>query len=70
MVEKTALKPIAASPLLKAVGFDVSNLPDLPMYELLFDFKFETLKSLIIGLLELEMFKKLLTLIIIIILIL
>jgi hypothetical protein len=56
IVEKTALKPIITSPLLKAISFNADNLSDLSTYELLLDLEFQAAESLATGLLELEMF--------------
>jgi hypothetical protein len=55
-VEKTALKPIATGSLLKAVGFDADNLPDLPTYEPPLNLEFQAVESLATGLSELETF--------------
>jgi hypothetical protein len=55
-VEKTALKPIATGPLLKAVSFNANNLSDLPTYKLLLDLEFQAVELLTTELLELKMF--------------
>jgi hypothetical protein len=60
-VEKTALKPIVTGPLLKAVGFNADNLPDLPTDKAPLNLEFQAAESLAIELLELETFQKLLT---------
>jgi hypothetical protein len=58
-VEKTALKPIATGPLLKAVSFDADNLPDLSTYEPPLDLEFQAAESLATELSELKTFQKL-----------
>jgi hypothetical protein len=55
-VEKTALKPIATGPLLRAVSFNADNLSDLPTYKLLLDLEFQAAESLTTELSELKTF--------------
>jgi hypothetical protein len=40
IVEKTALKSIITSPLLKAVSFNANNLSNLSIYKLLLNLEF------------------------------
>jgi hypothetical protein len=56
MIEKTALKPIATGPLLKAVSFDADNLPDLSTYKPPLDLEFQAAELLATGLSELKTF--------------
>jgi hypothetical protein len=60
-IEKTALKPIATSPLLKAVGFDAAYLSKLFTYKLSLELQFQPSISLAINLSELKVFQQLLT---------
>jgi hypothetical protein len=56
IIEKTALKSIITSALLKAVSFNINNLPDLSIYKLLLNLEFQAAESLTIELLELKTF--------------
>jgi Transposase IS4 len=59
--QKTALKPIAVSPLLEAVKLDEKDLPELPTYNPLLNLQFQPSESLATGLSELNTFQQLLT---------
>jgi hypothetical protein len=65
MEQKTALKPIAISPLPEIPEINENDLPELPMYKPPLNLQFQASESLAIGLSALETFQKLLTLAII-----
>jgi hypothetical protein len=56
IIEKTALKPIITSPLLKAISFNTNNLSNLFTYKLLLNLEFQAAELLTIELLELKTF--------------
>jgi hypothetical protein len=60
-VKKTALKPIATSPLPEAVGFNAAHLPELSTYKPPLKFQFQPSISLTTDLSELKVFQQLLT---------
>jgi hypothetical protein len=59
--QKTALKPIAISPLPEIPEINENDLPELPMYKPPLNLQFQASESLAIGLSALETFQKLLT---------
>jgi Transposase IS4 len=59
--QKTALKPVIAGSLPKALELDRNDLPKLSTYNLPLNLQFQALESLATGLTELETFQRLLT---------
>ena len=59
--QQTALKPIAAGPLPKALEIDENQLPELPEYEPPLILQFQRSKLLAMGLSQLNTFQRLLT---------
>ncbi|KAF7504084.1 hypothetical protein GJ744_002849 [Endocarpon pusillum] len=59
--QRTALKPIAAGPLPKALEIEENPLPELPEYEPPLILQYQRSKSLATGLSQLDTFQRLLT---------
>ena len=59
--QEIVLKPIAIDPLPETTELDEKDLPKLPTYEPPFNLQFQTLKSLVTDLSELQTFQQLLT---------
>ena len=59
--QETVLKSIVISPLLETAELDEKDLPELPTYESPLNLQFQTSKSLVTDLLELQIFQQLLT---------
>jgi hypothetical protein len=59
--QKTALKPIATEPFLIVTKLNEKQLPELLRYDLSLELRYESSKSLVISLSELNIFQQLLT---------
>jgi Transposase IS4 len=59
--QKTALKPVIASPLPETIELNENDLPELPTYKPPLNLQFQASKSLATGLSELETFQRLFT---------